>query len=80
MAERASLPAAINRAAARLAADPAGAGREAEAILKMAPNDPRALLILASFYTGWNLPSVVIEIFWAAISLYGLARSLLRRR
>jgi len=37
-----------------------------------------ALLILASFYSQWNLPSVVIEIFWVAISLYGLARSLRR--
>ena len=38
----------IADAAARLATDPARAGREAEAILRAAPNDPRALLILAS--------------------------------
>ncbi|MGH7103773.1 MAG: CBU_0592 family membrane protein [Acetobacteraceae bacterium] len=31
-------------------------------------------LILASLTTAWNLPSAVIEAFWAAISLYGLAR------
>jgi len=43
-----------------------------------AANLAGALLILASFTTGWNLPSVVIELFWAAISLYGLIRSLRR--
>jgi tetratricopeptide (TPR) repeat protein len=48
MAETASLAAAIDRAAALLATNPAEAGRAAEAILKAAPNDPRALLILAS--------------------------------
>ena len=44
MAERASLPAAIDRAAAAAGRPtPPGAEREAEAILKLAPNDPRAL-------------------------------------
>jgi hypothetical protein len=33
-----------------------------------------ALLIMASFVTAWNLPAVVIEVFWIAISLYGLMR------
>ncbi|HXQ10472.1 MAG TPA: sulfotransferase [Caulobacteraceae bacterium] len=47
-APSASLAAAIDRAATLLGADPARAGRDAEAILKAAPNDPRALLILAS--------------------------------
>ena len=42
-------PAAIvARAAALLASDPGQARREAEAILRLAPNDPRALLILGS--------------------------------
>ncbi|THD70070.1 tetratricopeptide repeat-containing sulfotransferase family protein [Phenylobacterium sp.] len=42
-------PAAIiARAAALLASDPAEAQRGAEAVLRMAPNDPRALLILGS--------------------------------
>jgi tetratricopeptide (TPR) repeat protein len=42
-------PAAIvERAAAVLASDPAQARRAAEAILRTAPNDPRALLILGS--------------------------------
>jgi hypothetical protein len=34
-----------------------------------------ALLLLVSLYDAWNLPSVVIEAFWAAISLYGIVRS-----
>ena len=37
-----------------------------------------ALLLLVSLYDAWNLPSVVIETFWALISLYGLIRN--RRR
>jgi hypothetical protein len=38
-----------------------------------------SLLILASLYTACNFPSVVIEVIWAAISLYGLSRRLRRR-
>jgi hypothetical protein len=38
-----------------------------------------SLLILASLYTAWNFPSAVIEVIWAAISLYGLGRRLRRR-
>jgi len=37
-----------------------------------------AVLILLSLITAWNLPAAVIETFWAAISLYGLAKT--RRR
>jgi predicted Zn-dependent protease len=40
--------AAVERAAALLATDPARAAREAESLLKLARNDPRALLIVAS--------------------------------
>lgn len=32
-------------------------------------------LILVSLYDAWNWPSVVIEIFWATISIYGLIRA-----
>ena len=38
-----------------------------------------SLLILASLYTAWNFPSAVIEVIWAGISVYGLARQLRRR-
>jgi hypothetical protein len=34
-----------------------------------------SILILASLYSAWNFPSAVIELFWAAISIYGLLRS-----
>ena len=40
-----------------------------------AANLAGALAILASLFDAWNLPSVVMEIFWAAISLYGLLRA-----
>jgi hypothetical protein len=33
-----------------------------------------ACLILISLYWAWNLPAAVVEIFWGAISIYGLAR------
>ena len=39
-----------------------------------AANLAGSLLIAVSLYTAWNLPSAVIEAFWAAISVYGLAR------
>ena len=38
-----------------------------------------ALLILVSLFYEWNFPSVVIEIFWIAISLWGIGKSLGRR-
>jgi hypothetical protein len=38
-----------------------------------------SLLILASLWTAWNFPSAVIEVIWAAISLYGLSRRLRQR-
>jgi hypothetical protein len=45
-----------------------------------AANVAGSLLILVSLWFEWNFPSVVIEIFWALISLVGLFRSLAERR
>ena len=39
-----------------------------------AANLAGSLLILTSLWTAWNFPSAVIEVIWAAISLYGLIR------
>ena len=38
-----------------------------------------SLLILMSLFVDWNFPSVVIEVIWSAISVYGLGRYLMRR-
>ncbi|HUB84424.1 MAG TPA: hypothetical protein VL971_01935 [Rhizomicrobium sp.] len=35
-----------------------------------------SLMILSSFYTAINWPSLFIEIFWIGISVYGLGRTL----
>jgi hypothetical protein len=36
-------------------------------------------LILISLWYSWNLAAAVTEVFWGAISVYGLARSLSQR-
>ena len=38
-----------------------------------------AALILVSLYFDFNLPSVVVEVFWLVISLFGIAKYLVRR-
>ena len=37
-------------------------------------------LILASLMFAWNLAAFVIEVFWIAISIYGLMRAVATRR
>jgi hypothetical protein len=39
-----------------------------------------SLSIIASLFYAWNLPSVLIEGFWTAITVYGLIRRLLSIR
>ena len=39
-----------------------------------------AALILVSLMYEWNFPSIVIEVFWAVISVYGMAKSWRERR
>jgi hypothetical protein len=34
-----------------------------------------AALIFASLWWAWNLAAAIVEIFWAAISAYGLLRA-----
>jgi hypothetical protein len=43
-------------------------------ILYILANLIGSLLILYSLFYNWNLPAVVIEIAWAAISIYGIYR------
>ncbi len=38
-----------------------------------------AALIFASLWWAWNLPAAIVELFWGAISLYGLTRPLFAR-
>jgi hypothetical protein len=37
-----------------------------------------AMLVLVSLTDQWNLPSVILECFWGAASVYGVARALRR--
>jgi hypothetical protein len=38
-----------------------------------------AALIFTSLWWAWNLPAAIVELFWAAISAYGLLRSAMLR-
>lgn len=39
-----------------------------------------AALILVSLYYAFNFPSFVVEFFWLIISLFGIAKYIVRRR
>ena len=45
-----------------------------------AANLAGAALIFISLLFEWNFPSAVIEVFWALISIWGIAKSLRQRR
>jgi hypothetical protein len=45
-----------------------------------AANLAGAALIMVSLLFAWNFPSMVIEVFWALISLCGLVRARADRR
>jgi Na+-translocating ferredoxin:NAD+ oxidoreductase RnfD subunit len=34
-----------------------------------------SIMMLISLITAWNLPAALIEVFWIAISVYGLVRN-----
>ena len=40
-----------------------------------AANLAGSVLVLISLFDAWNLPSVILEAFWVAISVYGILRS-----
>ena len=42
-------------------------------------NASGSMLILYSLFENWNLASVVIEVFWIAISLYGVFKYFRRK-
>jgi drug/metabolite transporter (DMT)-like permease len=39
-----------------------------------------AALILVSLYFDFNLPSVVVEVFWLLISLFGIGKYIARQK
>ena len=45
-----------------------------------AANFVGASLILISLWFDWNLPSVVIEVVWALVSIWGMVRAMAERR
>lgn len=53
---------------------------DADNVWYSAANAAGAALILLSLWFKFNLAAVIIEAFWLAISLYGVAAALSRRR
>ncbi|MEP7074742.1 MAG: hypothetical protein ABI878_02945 [Acidobacteriota bacterium] len=41
-------------------------------------NAVRSGMILVSLYYSFNLPSFVVEVFWLVISVFGIAKALLK--
>jgi len=66
----ASLDAAVQRASTILATDPTVAQREAEAILSLHPNDPRALLVYASARRRRGDPQAALAILTPLAAAY----------
>ena len=52
---------------------------DADSVMFSALNALGAVLILISLSVNFNLSSVIIEIFWLGISLFGLFKSLANR-
>ena len=49
---------------------------KAKSLLYSITNLFGAILILFSLFYNWNLASVIIEIFWILISLFGIGKAL----
>ena len=47
-----------------------------EQLIYSALNATGAALILVSLWYAFNFPSVIVEVFWLLISLFGIAKSL----
>lgn len=51
-----------------------------EGLIYSAVNAVGSLMVLYSLYYYWNLPAVLIEVFWFGISVYGVIKVWMRRK